>query len=729
MSESVSGIMARTAGLGRTFLTSRLASRRTLWIWPIAAIVLLVVLGWWLRSSIETAMKDKLEAELVTILKADVTALEIWFEAQKHNVRGIADDPNVRRHVAQLVELGADDEATSTTLLASPVLKQLRQRMAPWLETHGYQGFAVVDLKSRIVAADLNDAVGRRDLPIPEGLLEKITAGEETITRPFRSAVLLPGGDGKVRANLPTMFVVGPVRDDDGKIIAAFGLRIPPGDTFTQILSVARAGESGETYAFDADGMLLSQSRFDDDLKAIGLLPDREDEHSIFNIQIRDPGVDMTLGKRPDLRRSEQPLTRMAASATAGEDGVDVDGYRDYRGVPVIGAWTWLPEYGMGVTSEVDVAEAYRPLTILRTAFWILFALILFAAVAIFVFTIVVARLNRQIRIEALKTKQLGQYSIEEKIGAGGMGTVYRGHHAMLRRPTAIKLLDVERTSAQAIARFEREVQLTSQLTHPNTIEIYDYGKTPEGIFFYAMEYLDGMTLEDLVEKFGPLPEGRVVHILQQVCGSLAEAHGVGLVHRDIKPANIMLCRRGGMHDVIKVLDFGLVKNLGGGSDQLTLTSDGTLTGTPMYLPPEGFAGPDKMTAQSDLYAVGAVGYFLVTGTPVFSSENLAELCMKQVNEAPELPSTRLGQPILADVEEILLACLAKDSADRPASARVLAEQLASCEAAGVWSERDAEAWWTQHAVGTQPIDTSEATTDTKRSFDETMMFDRETMT
>ena len=215
----------------------------------------------------------------------------------------------------------------------------------------------------------------------------------------------------------------------------------------------------------------------------------------------------------------------MAASAVQGEDGVDVTGYGDYRGVPVIGAWTWLKDYGFGVATEQDVAEAFRPLYVLREAFWGMFALLVVAAVAIFIFTIVVARANRAARLAALEAMQLGQYTLDEKLGEGGMGVVYRAHHAMLQRPTAVKFLGSEKTNDQTIARFEREVQLTAKLNHPNTIAIYDYGRTPEGIFYYAMEYLQGINLEDLVKRYGPQPEGRVISILRQVCGSLAEAH------------------------------------------------------------------------------------------------------------------------------------------------------------------------------------------------------------
>ncbi len=265
----------------------------------------------------------------------------------------------------------------------------------------------------------------------------------------------------------------------------------------------------------------------------------------------------------------------------------------------------------MGLVTEIDYDEAFRPLTILRWAFYSLYALLTLGAIAIFVFTLIVARLNRAARKAAVEAKQLGQYRLEERIGAGAMGVVYKGHHAMLRRPTAIKMLNLENVNEASIERFEREVQITCNLNHPNTIAIYDYGRTPEGVFYYAMEFLDGIDLQSLVEKYGPQPSGRVIQILKQVCGSLYEAHSLGMVHRDIKPANVMLNRRGGEPDVVKVLDFGLVRALDDGKQA---GPTGGLAGTPLYMSPESIQTPDMVDPRSDLYAVGAVGYFLWTG-------------------------------------------------------------------------------------------------------------------
>jgi eukaryotic-like serine/threonine-protein kinase len=300
---------------------------------------------------------------------------------------------------------------------------------------------------------------------------------------------------------------------------------------------------------------------------------------------------------------------------------------------------------------------------------------------------------------KALEARQLGQYSLEEKIGEGGMGEVYRAHHAMLRRPTAVKLLAGDGSEGQ-LRRFEREVQLTARLTHPNTISIYDFGRTPEGVFYYAMELLDGLTLEQLVERHGPQPPGRAIHILQQVCGALAEAHRIGLIHRDIKPANIHLGRRGDVADFVKVLDFGLVREVGS-NHKVAESNLNAVVGTPLYLSPEAILKPDRMDARADIYGLGCVAYYVLTGSPPFEGNNVVELCAHHLHTPPPPPSER--HPVPDDVERVILSCLAKDPAARPQTARDLSNLLRRCRDAQGWSAADAEKWWTQTATASSP--------------------------
>jgi serine/threonine-protein kinase len=294
--------------------------------------------------------------------------------------------------------------------------------------------------------------------------------------------------------------------------------------------------------------------------------------------------------------------------------------------------------------------------------------------------------------------RKLGQYTLEEKLGEGGMGVVYRASHAMLRRPTAIKLLLPDRAGAEAVARFEREVRRTAMLTHPNTVTVFDYGQTTDGVFYYAMELLDGASLEQIVELDGPQPAERVIYLLDQVAGSLAEAHDAGLIHRDIKPGNILVVDRGGISDLVKVLDFGLVKDVrGDAASDATMTSTGSITGTPHYMAPESISNPDTVDARIDLYALGAVGYWLLTGTHVFRGNTVMEVLAHHLHSAPEPPSVRMNAPVERDLEKVLLACLAKRREDRPASAHVVRDQLRACYAASRWTNQRAAAWWARH--------------------------------
>jgi tRNA A-37 threonylcarbamoyl transferase component Bud32 len=294
------------------------------------------------------------------------------------------------------------------------------------------------------------------------------------------------------------------------------------------------------------------------------------------------------------------------------------------------------------------------------------------------------------LRREVRHARQLGQYTLEEKLGEGGMGVVYRARHAMLRRPTAVKLLRPERMGEAGFRRFEREVQLTAGLSHPNTVTVFDYGRTPDGVFYYAMEYLEGLGLDQLVTADGPQPPGRVAHVLRQVLEALAEAHGVGLVHRDVKPGNVILCERGGLSDVAKVVDFGLVKDL---EAEGAMTHESTLVGTPLYLAPEAIRSP-VADARSDLYSVGAVAYFLLTGRHVFEGGTVIEICGHHLHTPPTPPSERLGRALPSALEGWVLACLEKDPARRPPTAAEAAARLERCGLSGEWTPGEARAWW-----------------------------------
>ena len=300
---------------------------------------------------------------------------------------------------------------------------------------------------------------------------------------------------------------------------------------------------------------------------------------------------------------------------------------------------------------------------------------------------------------KAFEAQQLGQYRLKQRLGAGGMGEVFLAEHLMLRRPCAIKLIRPSQAGDRlTLQRFEREVRSMATLTHPNTVEVYDYGHAEDGTFYYVMEYLPGRNLESLVSRFGPLPAARAVHFLRQVCGALREAHGIGLLHRDVKPSNVLACQRGDVCDVAKLLDFGLVQGPAFGKDADRLTVQGTILGSPPYMSPEQAAGKEHLDGRSDVYGLGGVAYYLLTGQPPFVRDTAMQMLLAHAYE-PVLPPRDVNPSVPADLQAVVLRCLHKDPAQRYPDAHSLDKALAACQDAGHWTEEQAAAWWQSHGA------------------------------
>ena len=293
------------------------------------------------------------------------------------------------------------------------------------------------------------------------------------------------------------------------------------------------------------------------------------------------------------------------------------------------------------------------------------------------------------------EVNRFGPYRLKEKLGAGGMGEVYEAEHTLLERPCAIKFIRPGRgTDETALNRFEREVRVTAKLTHFNTVEIYDYGHTSDGTFYYVMELLPGLNLGELVKRHGPLPPERVVYFLRQVCGALCEAHAAGFVHRDITPANIFAASRGGVHDVAKLLDFGLVKQpTSEDATNPTTMPKGRFSGSPSYMSPEQATAYEEADARSDIYSLGAVAYYLLTGRPPFSRKTLRQVLAAHKRDEVVAPS-RLRDGLPGDLEGILLRCLEKSPNDRFQDMQTLRHALSGCDCANRWTEERAAAWW-----------------------------------
>jgi serine/threonine protein kinase len=703
---------------------------KNIWVIPLLTALLVAGVGGWADSQLHRVIQQNLRKTLQSSLDANVTALEIWMANQKRIATSLAEEPTLRKGSLELLALAYEQPTNRAAL--NERIRQLNStgNLNERFRNLGYEMAHLVDTNMAVVL-ETGRGRGRTGRPVMEELKPKyrelFEQGEPRIITPFKiprptnvrrpqareNDPRPPGTAG--RTNFPprrfqplqrdpaAMQVAAPVKNEAGETLGALVLIFSPNAEFTRILSVANYGDSGETFAFDGEGVLLSESRFDEQLRALGLIENKPDSVSALNLRLTDPGGDLASGHTAN---TNGPLMLMVDRALDGESGVEIEPFRDYRGVPVVGAWQWLPQYGFGVGMKLDASDAFRLLRMVRAVFLVLFLLLLLASLALLLSSYVQLRVRRRLTEAELKARQLGQYRLIEKIGEGGMGSVYKARHALLRRETALKLLPPDKADDYTIKRFEQEVQLTCTLTHPNTIQVFDYGHTPDGIFYYAMEYLDGLTLADLVVRYGPQPEARVIHILRQVCDSLAEAHARGLIHRDIKPANIFVCDRGGVPDSVKVLDFGLVRHFGPQASAANLPefpgAEG-IVGTPNFISPEAIQNPEHADARSDVYSVGVVAYYLLTGQNIFEGKSIAEVCRQHINDTPATPSQRIGTNLDPALETLVMQCLAKRPADRPQSAAELSAALVRCATAGQWASEQRAEWWTRHRQSPAP--------------------------
>jgi serine/threonine-protein kinase len=408
-----------------------------------------------------------------------------------------------------------------------------------------------------------------------------------------------------------------------------------------------------------------------------------------------------------------------AIAAAEFADPTSIETHRGFLGLSWVAVWVVLftvvvptsPRRALGAAlASVSAVPVVIGLLILSGAtsahlnpvqffFGLVFPYLLVVAMAY-----VGARVVYQLGTEVKRARELGSYHLEEKLGEGGMGEVWRARHRMLARPAAIKLIrppyagDARSgVSADAARRFEREAQVIARLRSPHTVDLFDFGVDDTGAFYYVMELLDGLDTDSLVRRFGPIPPERAIYLLRQVCHSLSEAQSYGLVHRDIKPANIFLCRYGEEYDFVKVLDFGIVGAVRDPAETSpAITGENGIRGTPAFMAPEQ-AMETEVDGRADIYAVGCLAYWFLTGHLVFTAESPIGLILKHAQTPPPRPSSRTELAIPAALDELVLACLAKDPADRPQTARELSRRLGEVDGAGTWTQDRARDWWATH--------------------------------
>lgn len=657
--------------------------------------VLAAIAAYWTQSRVAQSLKSNTAGYLNETVDFRVSEFRSWEKQQLTSVLGWSQNSEVIAPIRALVEL---------TKQQSPDEPQLAQALgsAPHASRLGAQ-------LRRLAGRPVKYAVwDRRMLTIadwaqnekPECLGEFVTTGGATLLAP-----VLKGSAKMVLPNLGTtvtegyelergesvLSVFAPVFDDSGSVIAAlmvrgFGLE----EEYTGMLARWRSKPSSETYLLNSRSLMLTESRYGEQLESLPLAKETSSADAL--IYVRDPEINLLVdGRASKNSAASNPAawnpTVLARQVTSGNDGIDAEGYRNYVGQEVIGAWRWLPDHQVGIAFEQDIDSTTEIAKFVGR--------MLAATSALFTIGLIAMAIS--VALGSLASSRIGQvgeagpYQVQELIGEGGMGCVYLAEHALLCRQSAVKVLTKGINDLTVISRFEREVQLASQLTHPNTIAIYDFGRNKDGLFYYAMEYINGSHLGQLVEYAGPLHPGRCIYILRQLCRALLEAHQAGVVHRDIKPQNIMVCNRGGEPDFVKLFDYGLVKAFAPGVSQ-NQSQTKIVVGTPRFMAPERLSSPWLADPRVDIYSVGALAYFLLTG----QLPPLVTMMDGMDHEQPGVETLDLP-PSVVDFGGILSVCMAVEPSARPSSMSSLTRELDDLSKKFPWSRADSEQWWRQH--------------------------------
>ena len=656
---------------------------------------LLIGLGYWTYNGVRDSIAATRVASLEALLGTVVKGLDVWVGEHNAEAARIAREPFV---MDQAARLAAEAREQSAPRRCTAEADDLGQRVQASLSTHGVVAFRIVDRSGLVLASKDPARCGYRLRSSAfRSRLDLALDGTPQFVRPYPEQELsFKVGTEQPR---PVAWFLAPIRVRDGHPVAALAMGVEADRELATIFAAARPGDTAEAFAFSDDGLMLTPSRFADELIAVNALPASAAETSAFVVPVRDPGGDLGAGHEPAREPAARPLTQAAAMAVAARTksaesewrGALAAPYRSYRGNEVIGVWRWLPAYDMGAIAEISTAEAFAPLRYFWVSLAVIAGFIVISLGAAFTSAVSLGRLQRQFG----RLQRLGAYTLERQISEGGMATIYLARHALLKRPTAIKILKKHVATDEFVHRFEREVQAASQLLHPNTVRIYDFGRTREGEPYYVMEYLEGVTLAELVAHSGPVPPGRVIHILRQAGAALREAHEHGMIHRDVKPENVMLCRRG-EDDVVKLLDFGLVKDLERAQTR-DITKQIKILGTPRYMAPERILNSGDVDARSDIYALGAVGYFLLTAKPLFGGENNLEISNQVLHTPAPRVSASAAEGIPEGLDTLIAACLEKNRERRPRTIDVVIEALDRLAAHVGWTQADAEAWWAKY--------------------------------
>ncbi len=664
----------------------------------IGVIITLISIGIWIQQQMKSSIIGLNEHSLEHNLQATTHSLDDWIKDKANITEALSRDSMIIASTNFLTQkYGMGKFGHPDSIWNDPVHRALVARLNPIIEILESPSFSIIDASGFRVACNVKKRLGEK--LNEDGMrivLPKLQTDGFKFTRPFlqeRSSIQNNSSDSTM---ISICWLDCSIKSEENAI-ATLGFAFFAETGFNEILEAHRIGKTGHTYAFDEKGYLISSVDDVDELKNYGILEEFEDP--TLNLKLIDLKGALKENNTLDLAKYESGKlilpVRLALSDKKHKEARDIqtvpEPYYTFNGNKTIGAYVWLPKYNIGIITELPTEETLKPVHYLNLILIILIGLLIGFVIYSFISSYQVAKLHKEIG----ETSMLGQYTLIKHIGEGGMGEVYLAKHAFLSRPNAVKLLKSEFShNKDTIKRFEREVQLASQLTNPHTIQIHDFGYTEGDRFYYAMEFLEGITLEDLIKIEGPLPLNRTIVLLKQICYSLSETHEHGLVHRDIKPMNIMICKLGGLYDFVKVLDFGLVKDIEG--DDLEMTQEAVIQGTPVYMAPERFLRPQLSHPKSDIYSIGMVAYYLITGRKVFDHIDKASLLSDILHTQPKEMNEFTNEDLPEEFTKLVMSCLAKEMDDRPENIGEILSTLSNMSVKG-WNQTKAKEWWIQH--------------------------------
>ena len=649
-------------------------------------------LSYWITRLAHQAQETSVQAYLNETIEHRRIELERWEQDKVSEAIQWSRNPEIQSAVRSLIDVTLEHDphspALAEALRESPHAQALGKKLQLLVGNEKVK-YAVWDLRMLTICdwnqAEKPEVIGEFVTANGASMLNNVLRGNARMFLPRLGKAVTAGY--KRESSRPIVSVFVPIFDRESVVAAmmlrGYGLE----DEFQELANSWLGRAEEEVYLINTRGAILTGTRHKTQIEEQGIQLAIDETTSSKIPMARDPGVNLLRGETATSEPNLWPPTLMARQLASRNSGINVAGYRNYAGERVVGAWRWLPRHEIGIAIERNADAAFGVSNMVRNG---LIAATLFFTLSLIGVTIA-AMISSTAKRKLRDISEVGPYQVQELLGEGGMGRVYLAEHALLCRQSAVKVLTGGSNDLSVIGRFEREVQLASQLTHPNTISIYDFGRNEDGLFYYAMEYINGAHLGQLVEFAGPIEPGRCIFILKQLCRALLEAHQAGVVHRDIKPQNIMVCNRGGEPDFVKLFDYGLVKSFAPGVSHNSSQTK-IVVGTPRFMAPERLNSPWLADPRVDVYSVGALAYFLLTGQlpPLVTMED--GLANQQTGvETLDLPHG------VVDFGELLSVCMAVEPSTRPSNMASLLRELDELSKKFPWDRENSTDWWEKH--------------------------------